>query len=60
MLCRQTAVWSYLTRKVRYSAKESVKNAGMEFGDMLDELADKVSDAAAKVKAYAEKQEEKK
>ena len=50
----------FLGRDALGAAKESVKNAGMEFGDMLDELADKVSDAAAKVKAYAEKQEEKK
>ena len=50
----------FLGRDALGAAKESVKNAGIEFGEMLDELADKVSDAAAKVKAYAEKQEEKK
>ena len=45
-------------------AKERVASAGAEFGEILDELADKVSDAAdavsAKVEEYKEKREGKK
>ena len=50
----------FLGRDALGVAKERVASAGAEFGEMLDELADKVSDAAAKVKKYAEQQGAKK
>ena len=50
----------FLGRDALGAAKERVASAGAEFGEMLDELAGKVSDAAAKVKAYAEEQGAKK
>ena len=50
----------FLGRDALGAAKERVASAGAEFGEMLDELADKVSDAAAKVKKYAEQQGAKK
>ena len=54
----------FLGRDALGVAKERVASAGAEFGEILDELADKVSDAAdavsAKVKEYKEKREGKK
>ena len=50
----------FLGRDALGAAKERVANAGAEFGDMLDELAGKVSDVAAKIKEYAEEQGAKK
>ncbi len=54
----------FLQRDALGLAKERVASAGAELEEVLDELADKVSDAAdammAKVKTYKDKREEKK